>query len=113
MFVAVLAFFSRISDPRFGCTYMTLLNTLANLGYMWTSTVALGMVDMLTVKECSLDSKNNCSTKGLQDVRYYIILIMLGIILFYKIENILHYFLIPITSYLQKYLTEQYFIECY
>jgi len=77
MFVAVIAFFSRISDPRFGCTYMTLLNTLANLGFMWTSTVALGMIDVLTFKECSLDSKNNCSTLELQDVRYYIILIKL------------------------------------
>ncbi|KAL4142293.1 hypothetical protein QTP88_004779 [Uroleucon formosanum] len=68
MFVALLAFFSRISDPRFGCTYMTLLNTLANLGFMWTSTVALGMIDMLTFKECSMDSENNCSTLDLQDI---------------------------------------------
>jgi len=94
MFIALLAFFTRISDPRFGCTYMTLLNTLGNLGNMWTSTVALGMIDVLTFKECSLDSKNNCSTLDLQDVRYYTILIKY-IILFYKIKNIkniLHYF---------------------
>lgn len=83
MFVATLAFFSRISDPRFGCTYMTLLNTLANLGYMWSSTAALGMIDVLTFKECSLDSKNNCSTLDLQDVRYYKIF---NIILYYKIK---------------------------
>lgn len=82
MFVALLAFFSRISDPRFGCTYMTLLNTLANLGFMWTSTVALGMIDVLTFKECSLDSENNCSTLDLQDVRYY----TNSIILYYFIK---------------------------
>jgi len=76
MFVATLAFFSRISDPRFGCTYMTFLNTLANLGFMWTSTAALGMIDVLTFKECSLDSKNNCSTLDLQNVRCYKILII-------------------------------------
>ncbi|XP_022162906.1 acetyl-coenzyme A transporter 1-like [Myzus persicae] len=68
MFVAILAFFSRISDPRFGCTYMTLLNTLANLGYMWTSTAALGMIDVLTFEECSLDSINNCSTIDLRNM---------------------------------------------
>lgn len=72
-----MAFFSRISDPRFGCTYMTLLNTLANLGYMWTSTAALGMIDVLTFKKCSLDSKNNCSTLDLQNVRYLKIIIIL------------------------------------
>lgn len=76
MFVATLAFFSRISDPRFGCTYMTFLNTLSNLGFMWTSTAALGMIDVLTFKKCSLDSKNNCSTLDLLDVRYYTILII-------------------------------------
>lgn len=32
MFVAQMAFFARVSDPKFGGTYMTLLNTLANLG---------------------------------------------------------------------------------
>lgn len=68
MFVSVMAFFSRISDPRFGGTYMTLLNTIANLANAWTSTVALGMVDFFTVNECSVDSKNHCSTKNLQNV---------------------------------------------
>ena len=32
MFVAVMAFFARISDPAVGGTYMTLLNTVTNLG---------------------------------------------------------------------------------
>ena len=32
MFVAQMAFFARVSDPRIGGTYMTLLNTIANLG---------------------------------------------------------------------------------
>ncbi|CAI6365998.1 unnamed protein product [Macrosiphum euphorbiae] len=68
MFVAILAFFSRISDPRFGGTYMTLLNTLSNLGFVWSSTVALQLVDLLTSKECSFDSMNNCSTLDLQNI---------------------------------------------
>ena len=32
MFVSVMAFFARISDPAVGGTYMTLLNTVTNLG---------------------------------------------------------------------------------
>lgn len=35
MFVAQMAFFSRISDPVIGGTYMTLLNTIANIGEKW------------------------------------------------------------------------------
>jgi len=70
MFVALLAFYSRISDPRFGGTYMTLLNTLSNLGNAWATFTALGMVDLLTFKECSFDSRNDCSTLDLQNVSY-------------------------------------------
>ncbi|XP_001950715.1 acetyl-coenzyme A transporter 1 [Acyrthosiphon pisum] len=108
MFVAVIAFFARISDPRFGCTYMTLLNTLANLGFMWTSTVALGMIDVLTFEECSLDSKNNCATRELQDMckadkgeciitvnGYYIEMLLctiIGIIWYIAVRNTLKIF---------------------
>lgn len=70
MSVATIAFFSRISDSRFGGTYMTLMNTLANLGHAWSSSVAIGMIDFLTFKECSSDSKNNCSTSDLKNVSY-------------------------------------------
>lgn len=69
MTVATLSFYSRISDSRFGGTYMTLLNTLSNLGGAWSSSVAIGMIDFLTFKECSLDHKNNCSTPKLKNVR--------------------------------------------
>lgn len=68
------AYFSRTSDSRFGGTYMTLLNTLSNLGYAWSSSVAIGLIDFLTFKECSLDTiNNNCSTKDLQNVRHSLI----------------------------------------
>jgi PAT family acetyl-CoA transporter-like MFS transporter 1 len=53
MFVSVMAFFARISDPAVGGTYMTLLNTVCNLGGNWPSTLALWMVDGFTVKECT------------------------------------------------------------
>ena len=53
MFVAVMAFFARVSDPRVGGTYMTLLNTLTNLGGNWPATLMLWLVDGLTWKNCS------------------------------------------------------------
>jgi len=41
MFVAQMAFFNRVSDVRIGGTYLTMLNTLANLGAQWPGTVVL------------------------------------------------------------------------
>lgn len=71
MFVAIMAFFSRISDPRFGGTYMTLLNTITNLGSSLSSTLSLKMVDYWTIEECSSEASNDCSTKDLVKVRHY------------------------------------------
>ncbi|XP_022165986.1 acetyl-coenzyme A transporter 1-like [Myzus persicae] len=68
MRVATIAFFSRISDSRFGGTYMSLLGTLSSLGAAWSSSVAIGIVDFLSFKECSLDQKNDCSTLNLKDM---------------------------------------------
>ncbi|XP_046433587.1 acetyl-coenzyme A transporter 1 [Neodiprion fabricii] len=62
MFVAVMAFFARISDPAVGGTYMTLLNTLCNLGGNWPATTALWFVDAFTFRQCSTDPTNDCST---------------------------------------------------
>jgi len=85
MFVAVLAFFSRISDPRFGGTYITFLNTVTNLGATWTSTVALGVIDVLTFKKCSFDSDNYCSTLDDKDVRQYFIRLLFVHIKYYNL----------------------------
>ncbi|XP_077298027.1 acetyl-coenzyme A transporter 1 isoform X2 [Arctopsyche grandis] len=52
MFVSVMAFFARVSDPIVGGTYMTLLNTLSNLGSNWPNTLALWAVDPLTYRNC-------------------------------------------------------------
>lgn len=62
MFVAVMAFFARVSDPAVGGTYMTLLNTLCNLGGNWPATTALWFVDAFTFRHCTTDPNNNCST---------------------------------------------------
>jgi len=62
MFVASMAFFAKVSDPAVGGTYMTLLNTLCNLGGNWPATAALWFVDTLTFRQCSTDYTNDCST---------------------------------------------------
>ncbi|KAF7265759.1 hypothetical protein GWI33_020839 [Rhynchophorus ferrugineus] len=52
MFVSIMAFFAKISDSSLGGTYMTLLNTVTNLGGNWPALLALYFVDPLTWKEC-------------------------------------------------------------
>merc|ERR1712128_417215 len=56
MFVAIMAFFARVSDPAVGGTYMTFLNTLSNLGNMWPSSFVLWFVDIITYKSCVLNT---------------------------------------------------------
>lgn len=53
IFVALLAFNAAVSDPSIGGTYMTLLNTVSNLGSNWPSTASLWLVDKLTVQNCT------------------------------------------------------------
>lgn len=62
MYVSIMAFNAKVSDPLIGGTYMTLLNTVSNLGGNWPATVALWLVDPLTVKECAGASTQNCQT---------------------------------------------------
>lgn len=61
MFVSLMAFHAAVSDPTIGGTYMTLLNTIANLGGNWPSTTSLWLVDKLTIQSCSQICKNNNS----------------------------------------------------
>ncbi|KAH3818059.1 acetyl-coenzyme A transporter 1-like [Dreissena polymorpha] len=62
MFVSVMGFHAKVSDPVIGGTYMTLLNTVANLGGTWPTTVALWAVDTLTWKSCDGASNQSCYT---------------------------------------------------
>ncbi|KAM8853317.1 acetyl-coenzyme A transporter 1 [Synchiropus picturatus] len=62
MYVACMAFHAKVSDPLIGGTYMTLLNTVTNLGGNWPSTVALWMVDPLTWKECRGAAGQRCAS---------------------------------------------------
>uniref|UniRef100_A0A9J2PU26 Acetyl-coenzyme A transporter 1 n=1 Tax=Ascaris lumbricoides TaxID=6252 RepID=A0A9J2PU26_ASCLU len=52
MFVSMMAFNAQISDPKIGGTYMTLLNTLNNLGGNWPVTLILSLTDYFTFKDC-------------------------------------------------------------
>lgn len=74
MFCAAMAFFAKVSDPRVGGTYMTLLNTLCNLGGNWPNTFFLWLVEIITWKSCVPEGQetdfsalklgnNSCGTK--------------------------------------------------
>lgn len=66
MFVAVMAFFAKISDPAVGGTYMTLLNTLCNLGGNWPTAIVLWLVDVLTWRQC-VAAANDTDVSGSAD----------------------------------------------
>ena len=51
-FVSLMAFFNRVSDPAIGGTYMTMLNTISNLGSAWPATFALYLVGQTTITRC-------------------------------------------------------------
>lgn len=78
MFVAVMAFFAKISDPAVGGTYMTLLNTICNLGGNWPTSIVLWLVDVLTWKQCAIQQSlpidnhgpnNTCVSKVEEEVK--------------------------------------------
>lgn len=59
--VSTMAFSAKISDPKHGATFMTLYNTISNLGTMWPIAVALWLVDPLTITEpCITDATTVC-----------------------------------------------------
>ncbi|CAF2526520.1 unnamed protein product [Rotaria sp. Silwood2] len=115
MFVSQMAFFAQVSDPKIGGTYMTLLNTLSNLGTNWISTTALYAADYLTWKTCSLGG-SQCETENEEKTcrilggvchpsidPYYIeitICITAGIIwLLWKYQTIIRLQCLPITAW--------------
>lgn len=56
-----MAFSAKISDPEHGATFMTLYNTISNLGSMWPIAIALWLVDPLTITEpCFEDATTVC-----------------------------------------------------
>lgn len=58
--VSITAFHTRIADPEIGGTYMTVLNTLSNIGGQWPRAIVLSGVDWFTKSKC--DSNKHCVT---------------------------------------------------
>ena len=48
IFMSFMSFFNKVSDPSIGGTYMTLLNTVSNLGYKWPNSLAIALCPKLT-----------------------------------------------------------------
>ena len=66
-FVGISAFHTRVADPLLGGTYMTLLNTVSNLGGTWPRLPVLWLVNRCTVYRCAdgtevRGSADNCPT---------------------------------------------------
>lgn len=72
MVISFFNFFIKITDPRFGGTYLTLLDTARSLSWIIPNTVILKMVDIFTLTECSNDGHDSCSTTDLQNAEYFI-----------------------------------------
>lgn len=53
MFTALGSFFTRISDPSMGGAYLTLLNTITNMGVMLPKIAVFWLMDVLTQYRCS------------------------------------------------------------
>lgn len=58
IFGSQTAFFAKIADPSIGGTYMTLLNTVSNLGSKWPNFLALYLLPKLTSTQCVLSSND-------------------------------------------------------
>lgn len=55
IFNSQMAFFSKIADPSIGGTYMTLLNTVANLGSKWPNFLSLYLLPSSSTSYCHYD----------------------------------------------------------
>lgn len=75
IFGSQTAFFAKIADPSIGGTYMTLLNTVSNLGGKWPNFLALYLLPKLTISQCSImnivtsSSSDPSSTLGAETSR--------------------------------------------
>ena len=67
-FVGVMSFFSKVSDESIGGTYMTLLNTLSNLGSKIAETFVLFFVDFVSEKRYGLVVDFNMLNKNERDM---------------------------------------------
>ncbi|KAJ1432975.1 acetyl-coenzyme A transporter 1-domain-containing protein [Ochromonadaceae sp. CCMP2298] len=52
IFISFMSFFSKISDPSIGGSYMTLLNTVTNIGAKWPNSLSLFLLPKMTYTAC-------------------------------------------------------------
>ncbi|KAF8609359.1 MFS general substrate transporter [Ceratobasidium sp. AG-I] len=67
-FVGMSAFHTQISDPLIGGTYMTLLNTISNLGGTWPRIFVLKGVDYFSIATCSVKQNADILMKATECV---------------------------------------------
>jgi MFS transporter, PAT family, solute carrier family 33 (acetyl-CoA transportor), member 1 len=61
MFTAAGSFYNRVSDPDMGGAYLTMLNTIANIGITLPKIVVFGLMDALSYNACECaTSKHSC-----------------------------------------------------
>jgi PAT family acetyl-CoA transporter-like MFS transporter 1 len=68
LFVSQCSFFAQVCDSSIGGSYMTLLNTISNLGSSWPKFLIFAAVDHFTCKE-----KEGCSFLSADTDGYYIV----------------------------------------
>lgn len=64
VFISIIAFFSKISDPSIGASYMTLLNTLTNLGSKWITSLSLYLLPKMTFYACEIGTGAQSQVEG-------------------------------------------------
>eukprot|EP00943_MAST-04B_sp_MAST-4B-sp1_P000826 g826.t1 len=79
MFLGQVGLFAKISDPRLGGTYMTLLNTVANLAFKWPSTLVYFLVDMFTTSSVEILDDGSKKTTIVSDGFYVTVVVCAGI----------------------------------
>lgn len=67
---SMMSFFAKIADPSIGGTYMTLLNTVMNLGGKWSTVLSLWALPHLSISTCMINNVvayyGNCKEDGNQ-----------------------------------------------
>lgn len=86
IYVALMGFHAKVSDPAIGGTYMTLLNTLTNLGGNWPATLSLYLVEYFDVRHAASSTSSEGEVKSSGEVwidGYYVetlICILIGFV---------------------------------
>ena len=63
----------KISDPKYGGTYLTLLNTLSNFAGMWPKLLVMSAVDWLTIKKCIYNTLKSGKTCVVETDGFYFV----------------------------------------